>query len=254
MEMKSIISFLFLLQPMINVVNLSMAKVQPENNIYKCRNTGNYTTANYEKNLMSALDGVANNIAAHKGFYHSSSGANEPVNAVGLCPGYITPDNCALCVRNSIILLRSNCQKQKEGVTWISTCMVRYSDRKILGVLDDWVWVHLPDPRTVARVREMDQALFKLATRLQAQVAGGSSLQKFAYGQLKYAPDSIANNTLYAAMQCTPDLSKLLCTKCLLSIMLTVTACCSGKVSAAMLSPNCYLRYDHDKFDKNPVT
>ncbi|KAI3515344.1 hypothetical protein L1887_14211 [Cichorium endivia] len=252
MQMKSTMSFLFLLQTLINVVSaFKPPPIPPEDiNIYRCRNTGNYTSTNYKNNLISALSAVAKNIGAHGGFYQSSAGTTEQVNAVALCPSYLNAFFCESCVNKSIPLLQKNCPNQKEGVTWVASCMVRYSDRKISGVLDDWVWVHLPKDPIVAKVRELDQAVSDLASRLQTQAAGGTSLKKFASGNTTYGMEKV---DLYAAMQCTPDLSKEQCTKCLFSTMLTVHSCCSGKLGARMLSPNCYFRYDHDQFDNIDV-
>ncbi|KAL4573016.1 hypothetical protein LXL04_019809 [Taraxacum kok-saghyz] len=125
--------------------------------------------------------------------------------------------------------------------------MVRYSGRKISGALDDWFWVSLVEKVTVNKPREMDKALNTLVNKLQGEAAGGS--KKYASGNMSYAPDLFL--TVHAVMQCTPDLSKEQCSKCLKSTIVTLLKCCSGKIAARVLSPSCYLRYDNEKFDKS---
>ncbi|KAI3515340.1 hypothetical protein L1887_14204 [Cichorium endivia] len=127
MEMKSTMSFLFLLQTLIIVVSaFKPPPLPPEDiNVYRCRNTGNYTSTNYKNNLISALSAVAKNIRAHDGFYISSAGTTtEQVNAVALCPIYLNSLLCEVCVNKSIPLLQTNCPNQKEGVTWVANCML----------------------------------------------------------------------------------------------------------------------------------
>ncbi|KAL7590136.1 hypothetical protein Lser_V15G40373 [Lactuca serriola] len=249
--MKSNTSLLFLLYALINLfILVNTDKVEDQNGprnakVYKCRNTGNYTSTSYKNNIKSALYVVAKNIAANNGFYHSTAGTTEPVNAVGLCPGFLRSNFCEECVNSTIPLLETNCPNQKEGVAWVKECMIRYSDRKIMGVLDDWFWVHLPALAVARRpAAEMDKALSDLITKLHTQAAGGTSAKKYATGDITYAPDI----TLTLVMQCTPDLSKEQCTKCLSTTKHTVRTCCSGKTTARMLSPNCYLHYDHIDF------
>ncbi|KAI3777317.1 hypothetical protein L1987_47117 [Smallanthus sonchifolius] len=87
--------------------------------------------------------------------------------------------------------------------------MVRYSTgRKILSVLDDWEWFHLGS-RTYVKAVELQKTMDSL---LKEEATGGDALRKYARGNVNYDGDELA---LYVAMQCTPDLSKADCVKCL---------------------------------------
>lgn len=247
MEMKSIISYLFLLQAIINIVNPGTAKPVPVQHIFRCRPTGKYKSISYKNNIDAALAAVAKNIGAHKGFYHATSpGPTEIVKALGLCPGYIKPDICAECVKHATQSLLFNCPDDKEAMVWATNCMLRYSDQKFLGQLDDWAVVIDSSQEKVQQVTQMDKALSDLVGRLQKQAAGGSPGQKFAYGSSNYGPGS----TVYAACQCTPDLTNQDCSKCFIGKFNMLHPCCSGKKSARVVSPYCYIRYGHEKFDE----
>ncbi|KAL4563106.1 hypothetical protein LXL04_027139 [Taraxacum kok-saghyz] len=250
--MKSIASLLFFLQIVINGVLLRTAQ-SAEYGIYKCRNTGNFTSTTYLKALETALDSLPGNVTNNREFVNSTAGENTgtQVNAVALCRGYIGWEACRTCVKNSIPLLRRECPNQKEAAAWYSDCMVRYSDRKILGVLDSWTSDNESTTARVANFDEFDTAFRNLTTRLQAEAAGGNSFLKLAVGDVTYGTDSLM---IYAMMQCTPDLSKEQCSKCLNSTIVGIHDCCSGKVAGRVFFPNCFLRYANDKFYNDAIS
>ena len=105
----------------------------------------------------------------------------------------------------------------------------------------------LPDNQKGSLVNKPDQfdkALSDLMKKLQVQAAGGTD-KKSAFGTADYE-----NKLVYGAMQCTADLSKELCTKCLQKIIVAHRSCCSGRRAARMLSPNCFFSYSGDDYPK----
>ncbi|XP_024961889.1 cysteine-rich receptor-like protein kinase 10 [Cynara cardunculus var. scolymus] len=243
METKSIKPFLFLLllQLLINTLHLAIAQA-PDFGIYACRNNGNFTSTTYQQTLESALNSLPGNVANHGGFYHSSAGN---ITATALCRGNIGPNPCEDCVKNSIPSLRRTCHNHKEAAVWYSDCMVRYSDRKILGVVDNWISGNLSNTAVVADVSEFNKALSNLTTRLQAEAAGGDSVRKFASGNVTWGPDLL---TIYGVSQCSPDLSRDQCDKCINGTIIGIHDCCSGRVAARVFTPNCFLRYSNEHF------
>lgn len=203
--------------------------------------------SDYSRNLKVALNAVGMAKKVSGGFYNSSYGGNEAAYALALCSGVALKwgGDCTECVRKLSISVTIKCLDEKEAVIWGSNCMVRYSDRKIFGVLADWGWNLLPGRDVAADRAGFDKALNQLATRLQGEAAGGDNTKKVALGSITYPPHS---KTVYGTMQCTPDLSKELCSKCLLSILLVLHPCCSGKTTARMFSPNCYFSYSLENF------
>ncbi|KAI3823889.1 hypothetical protein L1987_05334 [Smallanthus sonchifolius] len=250
MKMRSIISILFLLQTITNGVNIVGAQ-SADFGVYKCRNSSNFTTAAYQKTLEIALDSLTGNVANHGGFYHSTAGndTGTPVNALALCRGDIGPEACEECVKNSIPSLRRNCPNQKEAAAWYSNCMVRYSDREIIGVVGNWTFGELFNTARVSDIGEFNNALNNLTTRLQAQAAGGDSFRKLAVGNVTFGPDSL---TIYGMMQCTPDLLREQCSECLYGTITELHDCCSGRVAARVFFPSCFARYSNEHFYNDP--
>ncbi|KAI3515707.1 hypothetical protein L1887_14610 [Cichorium endivia] len=247
MKMKSIISFVFLLQVISNVVNMVTSQFPPES-VYKCRNTGNYTTtSDYARNLKVALNAIGLSKKVSGKFYNSSYGGNEAAYALALCSevAFRWGGDCNDCVTKLSNLVSIKCLNEKEAVIWGSNCMVRYSDRKIFGILDDWVWNLLPEQGVAANRALFDKAVYNLATTLQGAAAGGDNRKKAALGTMTYQPNNV---TVYGTMQCTPDLSKELCSKCLQKIIMPNHPCCTGKTAARMFSPNCFFSYKVQDF------
>ncbi|KAL7592997.1 hypothetical protein Lser_V15G32121 [Lactuca serriola] len=246
--MKSIISIAFLLQAIINAVNLTTAQF-PEEPVFRCRNTGNYTpSSDYSRNLKAALDAVGKVKKYSGGSFSSSNGVKEAAYAVALCSGVAIKwgGNCNDCITRLTTSLQAKCPNQKEGVMWGSDCMIRYSDRKIIGVKDDWIWILSPGLGTIFNKVQFDKGVIDLMTRLQGEAAGGTN-KKDAFGTITFPPN---NSTIYGAMQCTSDLSKELCTKCLQSIILSYHPCCGGIMAGRMYSPSCYFTFSLEEYKK----
>ncbi|KAJ9566149.1 hypothetical protein OSB04_002115 [Centaurea solstitialis] len=242
---KSINPFLYLLLLLLQLLfnSLHLTRSQPPDfGIYACRTTGNFTSTTYQQTLESALNSLPGNVANHGGFYSSSVGTTT---ATALCRGDLAPEPCESCVKTSIPLIRRNCPNQLEAASWYSDCLVRYSDRKILGVLDTWTSQNLSNTAVVSDVAEFNKALSDLTTGLRSEAAGGDSVRKFASGSVVWGPDSL---TIYGVAQCSPDLSRDLCDECLNGTIVGIYDCCNGRVAARVFTPNCYLRYSNEHF------
>ncbi|KAI3716908.1 hypothetical protein L1987_68133 [Smallanthus sonchifolius] len=127
--------------------------------------------------------------------------------------------------------------------------MVRYSDREVIGVVDNWTFGELFNTASVSDIGELNNALNNLTTRLQAQAAGGDSFRKLAVGNVTFGPDSL---TIYGMMQCTPDLSREQCSECLYRTITELHGCCSGRVAARVFFPSCFARYSNEHFYNDP--
>ncbi|KAF5763497.1 putative protein kinase RLK-Pelle-DLSV family [Helianthus annuus] len=251
MKMKFIfISLYLLLQAINNGDNLTTAQ-STDFGVYKCRTTHNFTTTSYQQITETALTSLTGNVAKNGGFHHSTAGntTGTPITAVALCRGDIGPEDCENCVKNSIPSLQRNCPNQTEAAAWYSNCMIRYSDRKIIGIVDNWTFSELFNTARVSDSGEFDSALSNLTVRLQSEAAGGDSFRKLAVGSVTFGQDSV---TIYGIMQCTPDLSKEQCSECLDGAVRELRRCCSGRVAARVFYPNCFVRYSNEHFYNDP--
>ncbi|XP_076908679.1 cysteine-rich repeat secretory protein 1-like [Bidens hawaiensis] len=209
----------------------------------------------FKKNRDSALDKLftlLNNSSSYV-FQHTEVGdkPDEKISASYFC----TPTSkgiCECCLRNVVKYLKKNCPKQNEVVAWdfypYHTCMVRYSaSRKTLSVLDDWAWYDSPHPTFVKAV-DLEKTMDSLTSKLKVQAAGGGdALKRFATGTTNYDGEEHA---LYVVVQCTPDISKEDCIKCLSKASIEVRSCCTKKLrfGGMATSTNCYAWYHHISF------
>ncbi|WOG89932.1 hypothetical protein DCAR_0209173 [Daucus carota subsp. sativus] len=213
-----------------------------------CGTNGNYTSNSvYSKNLDSALANLysASN-TSNSGFYNASVGRNfDTANAVVLCRGDVQHDICRSCVKDSIVKLRELCPNQKEAVEWYDECMLRYSDNPVLNnlVIDpisSW-W----NGSNTSHANQYDQDLRALLDDLKDKTLR----QKFATGK-KSGPDFL---TIYALMQCTPDLDSTQCSDCLDEIIRAISSRCFG-IGCQVATASCRLRYEANRFYNETIT
>ncbi|KAK4485117.1 hypothetical protein RD792_007727 [Penstemon davidsonii] len=118
--------------------------------------------------------------------------------------------------------------------------MLRYSNETLFGTMTTypgwWVW----NTEKVKSPDQFNKDLRTLLDNLNVQAASGGSLHKVAIGNIT-APDF---QTIYALVQCTPDLSLVDCQKCLYNAASDLPRCCNAKTGAQVLFSSCYLLYD----------
>ncbi|KAF4350858.1 hypothetical protein F8388_008040 [Cannabis sativa] len=222
---------------------------------------GNYTlNSTYQANLNHLLTTLPTSQNDNGyGFYNVSYGkGSDQVYAVGLCRGDATPNVCRSCLNDSMHVLTDICPNQKEAVGWYDNCMLRYSNsstlrysnRSMLGTPVTIPLNYLWNPENVSssNVQEYFDDLRTLLDGLKNEAASGGSLRKYATGQTK-APDFL---TIYALVQCTPDLPQQQCINCLDYVYSRIPNCCSGKVGGRVVGPTCSVRYEKYLFYGSP--
>ncbi|XP_062160696.1 cysteine-rich receptor-like protein kinase 25 [Alnus glutinosa] len=124
--------------------------------------------------------------------------------------------------------------------------MLRYSNRSILGVMETNPSFYMSNPKNVSAyyVNQFKNDLRTLLESLRSQAAAGGSDLKFAAGNAT-AP---MFQTLYAFVQCTPDLSELDCNNCLLEAFQDIPLCCDGKQGGRVIRPSCNIRFEFFPF------
>jgi hypothetical protein len=219
-------------------VTLTFAQQDP----HVCSETGNYTSnSSYRANLNSLLASMSSNTEIDYGFYNFSAGENpDRVNAIALCRGDISTDECRSCVNKSSHDLFQYCPNQKEAIIWPNKCMLRYSNKSIFGVMEASPLYAFFNTANVSDVEGFNQVLRPLLDGLRDRAASGNSTRKFAAGSAA-AP---AFQTIYALVECTPDLDYLECNNCLGTAAGFIPQCCNGKQGGKYVTPSCDLRYE----------
>ena len=97
---------------------------------------------------------------------------------------------------------------------------------------------------------QFNQVLGNLMRNLTGIAASGDSRRKYAAANAT-APNS---QTIYGAVQCTPDLSGQDCNSCVVEAFSRITTCCVGKISGRVAAPSCNIRYENFRFYDEPTT
>ncbi|XP_015882290.3 cysteine-rich receptor-like protein kinase 44 [Ziziphus jujuba] len=244
---SSRVTFLFLY--LVFMLLIAQATAQPTFVYNNCDNKkGNYTNnSTYQQNINSLLSLLFSNTDNDYGFYNSSYGQNpDQVYAIGLCRGDIKPDACRSCLNYSRNSITQRCPNQKEAIEWYDECMLRYSYRSIFGIMETGPGISLLNNQNISsNVEAFNDELMNLFDKLRSQAAGGNSLRKYAAGNVSFSRNF---QTIYALVQCTPDLSKLECENCLGDAFSRISQCCIGRRGGQVLYPSCKIRYELGQF------
>ncbi|KAJ9563220.1 hypothetical protein OSB04_008380 [Centaurea solstitialis] len=225
---------------------------QPKFISHYCEKAANYTVnSTYQRNLDTNLATLPTTNSGF-GFYNLSTGqANDTVNSVALCRGDVEPDSCRSCLNDSIVNLRQLCPIQKEAIGYYDTCLLKYSNVEILGTTGIKFYVFFPGSETTTDVDRFYGDLRPLMDGLRGNASSGGPLRKFASG----STDGPRFTTIYALVQCTPDLSDRQCSDCLENAANEFANRYSGSVRGRTLVPMCNFRYDTNRFfsERNSV-
>ncbi|KAK3024822.1 hypothetical protein RJ639_045039 [Escallonia herrerae] len=240
------ICFLFILNFLV-----SFTTPQPELRSNRCSDSGNYTTnSTYATNLNALLSSIpASSELNSDGFFNASIGQNpNQVYAIGLCRGDLAVASCRSCLNDSVQAIIQACPNQKEAGRWHDNCMLRFSNRNILGSMDNSFVYVAWNIQNATNQTQLNDVLGGLLPRLGNQAAAG--------GARKYAAD-VANYTnllkIYAAEQCTPDISVTDCGRCLDVARTDVTTYCNGRLGCSSIKPSCVLRFETYQFFQPPA-
>ncbi|EXB40709.1 Cysteine-rich receptor-like protein kinase 29 [Morus notabilis] len=215
-----------------------------------CSDVGNYSaTSIYGENLNKLLTSISSspsNGQNFNGFYNTSLGQNpNKVNAIALCRGDLTAEKCQSCLNDSNYGLLERCPNRKEAILWYEKCMLRYSSRdSIFSAEEKEPSKEVPSPQPTSNAQQFKQTLKPLLDDLTNKASSGDSLKKYAHGNVT-VPDA---ESIFALLQCTPDLSQKECSDCLQNATSMIPGCCEGKQGARILKPSCNLRYESGPF------
>lgn len=211
-----------------------------------CGSGGNYTqNSTYHNNLNTLLLSLSDNVDEY-GFYNASIGQGfDRVSAVVLCRGDVELNLCRGCVNDGAHKIVQHCPNRKVAYGWYVKCMIYYSNESVIGSMSSDT-LSLPcNNQNATQPDKFNQDLRSMLDRLLSQATYGGPFLKFAAGNTT-APDF---NTIYALVQCTPDLSAQGCSDCLTAAFGALSAAqCIDRVGAIVLARSCNFRYDNHRF------
>ncbi|MFQ6647983.1 hypothetical protein Gotur_021482, partial [Gossypium turneri] len=222
------LQFLFSSLVTASLVTLTVAQQQPLYLYHSCSESGGNFTRNstYETNLSRLLLSFFRNTTHENGFYNFSSGqGSDMANAIALCRGDASSSDCFNCINSANAELRDLCPNQREAIIWYDYCMFRYTNHSILGNMKINPIFYMSNENNVRNVAAFNQALGSLLNNLTNMASSGTSLGKFATGNTRVGP----SQTIYALLQCTPDVQQIDCSSCLSQAIGLIPECCNGK-------------------------
>ncbi|CAM8893634.1 unnamed protein product [Rhodiola kirilowii] len=214
---------------------------------YKCSRNRNYTNGSaFESNLSNMmLSYMVSENEIGNGFYNVSEGlGSDRVYSVALCRGDLKKDACHSCVNSSSNQLMNYCPNQKEGIMWSNDCMLRYSNHLLYGVLDLRYSYIKWNERDGLDVDLFNKTLGLLLGALRDRAVAGNASLKYDIGEAK----TVNNRTIYALVQCTPDLYEVLCGRCLDVAISNIPKAIPRKQGGKYLGPSCTIRFQTYKF------
>nr|GEU70155.1 putative gnk2-like domain-containing protein [Tanacetum cinerariifolium] len=207
---------------------------------------GNYTiSSTYRKILNSTLYLLPINSNGN-GFYRNNGNVgDETIYSVALCRGDVDHDLCGPCVNESISKLPQLCPNQKSAIVYYDYCMLKYSNSTdiLRNNHANFIVYNFGSPKASDPVR-FNSSLTTLINKLIGDASSGSDLRKFATGNIT-SPDV---TTIFALVQCTPDLSKQQCGDCVNRAVRLYMHYRFGRVGGELYLPTCSLRYETYKF------
>lgn len=213
---------------------------------YYCNNTGNFTTASdYAKNRELVLSSLPSNMASNGGFYSGNVGTgSEIIYVLSFCRGDSSNDTCFKCIISAAEELMVNCPNQKAAYSWGTgdpPCFIRYSDAPMYGVKQTIPTLKLyRDGNIQMDLDQFDRIWRNLTEALAVRASMGTWELKFAAGST-----TLPNlQTVFALLQCSPDLSRFDCDSCLGECINDFQECCDGRLGGTIEKPSCIFRWD----------
>ncbi|XVF87648.1 hypothetical protein PTKIN_Ptkin18bG0137100 [Pterospermum kingtungense] len=239
----------FLYSVLLSLATLTLSQNASQDLYYEhsCNQTSGTYTSNsiYQTNLNRIVSQFSSLKNFNYGFFDLSYGETpDEVHSIALCRGDINQTHCYNCLNYTATELQRFCPFNKAATAWSEYCLVRYANRNMYGLLEN-------DPRTcvynvenASNADQFNQALSALLKNLSSKAAAGGSLRKYAAGSRTAG----VLQTVYAMVQCTPDMDEPNCATCLDFAMSELKKCCEGRIGCRVLRPTCVLRFESNRF------
>ncbi|ESR60711.1 hypothetical protein CICLE_v10018332mg, partial [Citrus x clementina] len=192
---------------------------------YSCSNENFTANGRYQTNL-NALMGYIYHQAPPTGFGIGSLGKNPiQANGLALCRGDVSASDCKTCVADAISTIRENCPYSKSAKIFYDNCMLKYSNDKFFGQIDNGTKYFMWNVNNVGYPVIFNQKSKDLLRQLADEASGKPKL--YAAGELELNEGS--KKKIYGLAQCTRDLSYNDCKMCRDRIISDLPRCCDGK-------------------------
>lgn len=230
---------LFFLSSLLLQLALSNYTKEPIQNI--CYLNDNSTNNSLFQNKVDILLTSVPPQASVSKFYNTTIGENkDKVYTVFQCWGDVSNQVCHDCVTSAAKLLAIKCPNTKEAIVWYEDCMLRYSNYSRFSyeysTSNGWI---CSDVNVTSNMEYFDHKLSTMVNGLVDKAAYSSSNPNLATGEVNITEFK----NLYGLVQCTPDMSRFECNRCIEAAANSYELNCEGAEWATIFQPSCVLRY-----------
>ncbi|KAF8085886.1 hypothetical protein N665_0643s0015 [Sinapis alba] len=210
-----------------------------------CRNTTRYTANSiYSTNLKTLWSSLSSTNASYStGFQNATAGhARDMVTGLFLCRGDVSPEVCRDCVSYSVKDIAKRCSNQREAIIYYDQCMLRYSDQNIfsnVSFTDGFIMYN--DHYDIPAGEQVRFENLALTTMIEAAFEAANTSRHFCTRKTKWND----YQDLHILVQCTPDLTRQDCFRCLDR---SINELYFSNIGERYLYPSCNSRYELYKF------
>ncbi|KAF7121490.1 hypothetical protein RHSIM_Rhsim13G0158300 [Rhododendron simsii] len=216
-----------------------------------CSNTTDYKVGSqFQSNLNRILYRALYVDGGYSIFSYKAEGeAPDKVYGLFLCRGDLTSANCQNCIEVASDEIVQKCPFKKEAIIWYDHCLIRYSDRSFFSTAETSPYLCFYNTANVTEPGKFAEILEKMFANLTSFATSIHSKRMYATNEA-----NVGNLTkLYGMVQCTRDLSTVLCRNCLDAIIeYLVRVCSAGKQGGRLIAPSCIVRYELYPFLEDP--
>ncbi|XP_056171982.1 cysteine-rich receptor-like protein kinase 15 isoform X2 [Syzygium oleosum] len=204
-------------------------------------NSSNATNSAYRGNLQELTSWMIKNASSSKFFEDLSGNSPNKVYGQYMCLNYVPNSTCHSCIVKGSEDILELCPNKMEAVVWEEFFQLRISDQKFFGCLFE-IYKHQFNPKNISDPGKFGSVVDETLSFLVWKAVPESPGTYYATKEKEFELGT--NQTLYALVQCTQDLTVDDCRKCLQEAIRHVKDCCNFSLGARVLSPSCYLRYE----------
>ncbi|XP_031486782.1 cysteine-rich receptor-like protein kinase 25 isoform X1 [Nymphaea colorata] len=157
------------------------------------------------------------------------------------CRGDVPEDVCRRCAKSASTRIPDLCPDSVSAIVWFNYCQLRYSNTSFFGKLDI-MDKYYSAPK--GRPPEFSFTLGTLINNLTTLATTKDSPNMFETGSRAFN----GSQTLYALVQCTDDISRSDCYKCLDTLPGEIQSVSRSSERAILLTGSCRAEYGLTKF------
>ncbi|KAL4367656.1 hypothetical protein GQ457_05G030080 [Hibiscus cannabinus] len=230
------------------VFMLSLGMFRADTNLnsgLQCSDADNSTSeSSFRVNLDNLLGLLTEKGPSSNGFFKTTVGRKSgKIYGLMQCRGDVSAENCANCTRESVAVALRDCLKSKEVQVWFTWCFLRYSNEHFFGV-----W----DQSSAAIVNETNFDNASVISRgivFMSEVAITAPKQPLMFHAAVLDAGQFGKR--YGMAQCTRDISRTDCSRCLDTQLMTFRTTIGNKRGWEVYGSSCSMWYHDYQFYSN---